>query len=161
MLGTLCNKMKSRYQKHKMIGLNLLPTHQKGSLPSTNWTIQANGVAYPTAPYLCLGQNETNTNLIVSQMDTIQLLQMKTTVQFLHMEGEFFYQGCNKGEYEDDVREKTSEYDPPPWVDVEENPFSISRKVCLNDKITEKLGITKCVMRERYLLFLSASVPAV
>ena len=81
-----------------MTGLNLLPTHQRGSLHFTNWTTQADGLASPTALYFYLYHKEENTRLIVSQMSDSQFFQMNMMLQYIHMEGEvFFCQWWQKG----------------------------------------------------------------
>ena len=51
------------------------------------------------------------------------------------------------------MRENIYEDNPPPWVDVQEKINTIISKVCLDDKILKKLGMTQCVIRERGFLF--------
>ena len=78
---------------------------------------------------------------------------MKTTIKFVHLKGEKFYQGWKKGEYEDGVGGNIAEEDPLPWVDVQDKLFPRSRQVCLDEKILNKLGMTQRVIRERDFLF--------
>ena len=61
-------------------------------------------------------------------MDASQFCQMETNLQYVHMEGDFFYQGCNKREDKDVMWENISEEDPTPWIDVQDKPFTRSRK---------------------------------
>ena len=50
------------------------------------------------------------------------------------------------------MRKNISEEDPTTWVDVQEKIFPRSRKVCLNEKILNKLWMTQEIIRERDLL---------
>ena len=59
------------------------------------------------------------------------------------------------------MRENISEEDPPPWVDVQDKLFPRRRQGCLKKKLLDKLGMTQHVIRERYFLFLSASIASV
>ena len=47
---------------------------------------------------------------------------------FTHGGLNLFYQGCNKREDKDVMWENISEEDPTPWIDVQDNPFTRSRK---------------------------------
>ena len=57
------------------------PNTAKGGLTLTNWETQEYLVASPTALYIHLEHKESNTTLIVSQMDSIQFRQMKMKLQ--------------------------------------------------------------------------------
>ena len=50
-------------------------------------------------------------------------------------------------------RDKISEEDPTPWVDVQEKLFPRSSKQCLYEKLLKKFGMTQRIIRERYFLF--------
>ena len=49
--------------------------------------------------------------------------------------------------------ENISEEDLPPWFDEQYKLFTKIRQVCLDEKLSKNLGMTKCVIRERDLLF--------
>ena len=145
--------MRSSSPKHHMTGLTLLPTHQIGSLNLTKWKIQEYGVSYPTTLYLRLEKKESNTRLIVSQMAAIQFCQTKTALQYVHVEGGFFYtKGGRRGE-KDAFRENIYEEDPTPWVYVKYNIFPRIRQGCLEEKLLINLGMTQHIIRERVLFF--------
>ena len=97
MLGTLWNQMRSRSPNHHITGLTLIPTQKRGGVPLTKWTTQADGLASPTALYLHLEHKDANKIFIVSHLATSQFLQMKTTLQFVHMEGENFLPEVGEG----------------------------------------------------------------
>ena len=59
------------------------------------------------------------------------------------------------------MRENISEEDPHPWVYAKYNIFPRSRQGCLEEKLLNNLGMKQHIIRERDLLFLSASVAAV
>ena len=59
-------------------------------------------------------------------------------------------QGWKKGEDKDTVRKIIAEEDYPPWIYVQGEIFSRSRKVCLDENIRNKLGVTQQVIRERF-----------
>ena len=82
--------MRSSDPKNHMTGLTLFPTHQRGGLILTKWTAQEDGAAYPTPLYFHFERKEANTRLIVFQLAAIQFHQMKTTLQYIHMEGGTF-----------------------------------------------------------------------
>ena len=94
MMGTLWTQMNSGSPNHHMAGLTLIPTHKRRRLPFTKYTTQADGLASPTSLYLSLEHKEANTSFVFSHLDAIQFLQMKMTLQFIHIEGGFF---SNKG----------------------------------------------------------------
>ena len=52
-------------------------------------------------------------------MSASQFRQMKTALEFLHMEGEFFYQVWKKGGDEDVAKDNIAEEDTPPWVNLQ------------------------------------------
>ena len=121
--------MRSRSSKHHMTGLTLLPAYKMGSLTLKKWTTQADGVAYPTALYFCLDNKEANTRLIFYELAAIQFRQMKTALQYVHMEGRIvLHQWWNKGGKQVGMRENISEEDLPPWVYVKYNIFPRIRK---------------------------------
>ena len=95
MLGTLWTQRISWSPNHQMTRLNLLQTHQRGSLSLKKWATQMDGVASPTALYFRMNHKESNTSFIVSYISPRYLRQMKTTMQFVHIEGGFF--STNKG----------------------------------------------------------------
>ena len=78
----------SRSPNHHMTGFTLLPTQKRGILTSTKWKTQAYGVPSTIPRYLRLDHKEDNTSVVVPHLAAIQLRQMKTTLQFVHMEGE-------------------------------------------------------------------------
>ena len=66
------------------------PNTENGEPTFEKWTTQENVVASPTTLYLHLYHKETNTRLSFSHMDTSQFRQIKTTLQYIHMEGVIF-----------------------------------------------------------------------
>ena len=54
-------------------------------------------VASPTSLYFSLDHKEANTRLIISQLAAIQLHQIKTTLQYVHIEGGKFSTNGGKG----------------------------------------------------------------
>ena len=65
----------------------------------------------------------------------------------------FFYQGLNKGEEEDVVRDNISEEDPLPWVDVQDMLFPRNRQGFLDDKLLKKLRMLQKIIIESDFLF--------
>ena len=61
------------------------PNTAKVGLPLKKWSTQVDEVASPTALYLCLDNNETNTRLILSHLVVSQFHQINTTLQYVHM----------------------------------------------------------------------------
>ena len=90
MLVKIWTQMRSSYTKHQIIGFTLLPPQQRGILPLTKWTTQADEVDFPTVLYFFLDKKEANTRIIVSKLAASQFQKIYTTLQYLHMEGEFF-----------------------------------------------------------------------
>ena len=80
-----------------MTGLTQTQKQLRGNIPSTKWTTQADGVASPIALHLILYNKEANKSLNVSQMAANQFLQIKTTLQYIHMEGRIFLPDVEKG----------------------------------------------------------------
>ena len=98
-LGALWDQIISRYPKHQITGLILLPTQKRGGVPFTKRKNQVDGLASPTALYLPLDHKEANTRCIVSQMAAIQFLKMNMTLQYVHIEGGIFStKGGRRGE---------------------------------------------------------------
>ena len=64
----------------------------------TKWTTQADEVDFPTVLYLFLDNKEANTRIIVSKLAASQFQKIYTTIQYVHMEGEFFFtKGVRRG----------------------------------------------------------------
>ena len=99
-----------------MIGLTLLPTQQRGSLNLTKWTTQADEVDSTAALYLSLDHKEANTRIIISQLGASYFCQIKTILQFVHMECESVLPRVEEGRRKE--WENISEEGLPPWFDV-------------------------------------------
>ena len=125
----------------------------------TKWTAKLDGVASPTALYLCLEHKEANTGIIVSQLDVSHFQQIKTTLPYIQIGGGIFYQVWKKGEDEDMARENIYEYDSTSWVVVKYNLFHGRRQGFLDEKLLKKLGVTQCIIREREFLFYQILLP--
>ena len=79
-----------------------------------------------------MDHKEANTILLVSHMAARKFLQTITTLQYLYMVDVIFFQWRKKGEDKYVVRKNISEEDPPPWMYVQGELFTRSRKVCLD-----------------------------
>ena len=97
MLETLCTHMNSRPPNHHMTGLTLIPKQRRGRLTSTKWTTQEDGVASTNILHLRLYHKEANTRIIVSHMTDRKFRQIKTTLQYVHIEVIIFLLGMEEG----------------------------------------------------------------
>ena len=121
--------MRSRYPKHHITGLTPLPTHHGGeyNFDKVENTGGRSSLSYRPIFTSRAQGGQYKAHFIPAVFQPVPRNEDVAEI-FTHGGLNLFYQGCNKREDKDVMWENISEEDPTPWIDVQDNPFTRSRK---------------------------------